>query len=237
MAEPLYLADSYIKEFGATVKEVNQGKFVVLDQTAFYPKGGGQPHDTGKMVRESDGKEFRVVFVGKFSGKVSHEVDQEGLQPGDKVKCSLDWDRRYRLMKMHTAAHVISAILYKEAGALITGNQLDLDKTRIDFSTEEFSKEKLMEYIDRANGLILKDLEVRVSEMRREDVEADPEMVKLAKGLPPGIKVLRMVEIVGLDKQPDGGTHVKSLKEIGKMVFLKAENKGKSNRRMYYTLE
>lgn len=237
MAEPLYLSDSYLKEFEATVKEVNQGKFIVLDQTAFYPKGGGQPHDTGRMVRESDGKEFRVVFTGKFSGQISHEVDQEGLQPGDKVKCTLDWDRRYKLMRMHTAAHIISAILYKETGALITGNQLEVDKTRIDFSTEQFDKEKLQEYIRMANTLIEKDAEVRISHMSREEVEADPELVKLAKGLPPGIKVLRMVQLVGLDKQPDGGTHVRSLKEVGKMVFLKAENKGKSNRRMYFTLE
>ncbi|MFQ5647830.1 MAG: alanyl-tRNA editing protein AlaXM [Candidatus Aenigmatarchaeota archaeon] len=235
--EALYLADSYLKEFEATVKQVNDGKFIVLNQTAFYPSSGGQPHDTGVMVRESDGKEFKVVFTGKFSGQISHEVDQEGLQPEDKVNCRLDWDRRYKLMRMHTAAHIISAILYKEAGALITGNQLDLDKSRIDFSLEHFDREKLIEYIQKSNEYVQRDLEVRISQMPREEVEQDPELVKLAKGLPPGIKVLRIVEIVGLDKQPDGGTHVKSLKEVGTIKFLKAENKGKNNRRMYYTLE
>lgn len=237
MADVLYLNDSYLKEFDAVVESVKDSKFVVLDSTAFYPNSGGQPHDTGKMVRESDGKEFTVVFAGKFSGKISHEVEQEGLQAGDKVKCTIDWDRRYRLMRMHTAAHIICAILYREVGALITGNQLNLEKSRIDFSTEQFDKEKLKEYIRTSNEYVEKDLEVKVSEMPREEVEKDPELVKLAKGLPPGIKVLRMVEIAGLDKQPDGGTHVKSLKEVGKISFLKADNKGKNNRRLYFALE
>lgn len=240
MAEALYLKDSYLKEFEATVKEAGgegekEGMFIVLDKTAFYPKSGGQPWDEG--VISKDGKEFRVVFVGKFNGEISHEVDRAGLNAGDKVRCSIDWNRRQRLMRMHTAAHIISAVLYRQAGALITGNQLGIEKSRIDFSLEDFDRERLKDYIEKSNEAVRNDIEVRVSEMKREDVEQDSELVKLAKGLPPGIKVLRMVELVGLDKQPDGGTHVKSTGEVGRIEFLKAENKGKKNRRLYFTLK
>ena len=240
MANVLYMNDCYLKEFEAKVSKVSgdgekEGKFIVLDQTAFYPNSGGQPWDEGVITR--DGTEFKVVFVGKFSGEISHEVDKSGLQVGDKVKCSIDWERRYKLMRMHTAAHIVSGILFHDAGALITGNQLGLDKTRIDFSLENFDREKLEEYIQKANEFVRKDCEIRISEMSREDVEKNPDLMRLAKGLPPGIKVLRMVEITGLDIQPDGGTHVKSTKEVGTIEFLKAENKGKNNRRMYFTLK
>ncbi|MCD4666227.1 alanyl-tRNA editing protein [archaeon] len=234
MDEVEYLKDSYKKEFETKVKKVKD-KFVVLENTIFYPNSGGQPHDEGKIIRDSD--EFKVVYVGKFDGEISHEVDKEGLKEGDEVKLVLDWERRYKLMRSHTAAHLVSAIFHNEAGAKITGNQLNLDKTRIDFSLDEFDKEKIIEYIEKCNEYIEKDLKVTDSYMSREEVEKNPDLVKLAKGLPEGIKELRMLEIEGLDKQPDGGTHVKSLKEIGKIVFVKADNKGAKNRRVYFSLE
>ncbi len=235
MDEALYLKDCYMKEWEAEVKEVNEGKFVVLDQTAFYPKSGGQPNDTGVMVK--DGKEFKVVFVGKFSGQISHEVDQEGLNVGDRVKCRIDWERRYKLMRHHTAAHIISAVMYKEAGALITGNQLDLEKSRIDFSLESFDREKLEEYIRKSNGIVQKDIPIKIYTISREEAEKDPSLVKLAKGLPPGIREIRIVEIEDFDRQPDGGTHVRSTKEVGEIRFADAINKGKNNRRLYFTLQ
>lgn len=230
----LYIDDSYLKEFTATVKSVKDGKFVVLDNTAFYPDSGGQAYDTGKMVK--DGEEFNVVFVGKFSGDISHEVDKPGLNEGDNVNCVLDWNRRYMLMRMHTAAHIVSGVFSKEGGAKITGNQLNTDKSRIDFSLENFDREKIDEFIKKSNELVEKDIPVETYYKSREEVEKDPEMVKLAMGLPPGIKELRIVDIKGFDAQPDGGTHVKSTKEVGIIKFLKADNKGKSNRRVYYTL-
>ncbi len=235
MEEALYLEDSYLKEFEAEVKEVNQGKFVVLDRTAFYPNGGGQPFDTGTIAKGSE--EFRVIYVGKFSGQISHQVDREGLEPGDRVRCTIDWQRRYALMRHHTAAHILSGVFHNESGAKITGNQLDVAKGRIDFDLENFDREKILEYFEKANEIVKKDLPVKVYFMPREEALKMPEMVKLANILPPAIETLRIVEIVGFDRQADGGTHVKSTKEVGKIVFLKAENKGKSNRRVYFSVE
>ncbi len=240
MAEALYMDDCYLKEFDANVASVKDGKFVVLDKTAFYPASGGQAHDTGKFIRKSDSQEFKVVFCGKFSGEISHEIEPvEGkeLKEGDEIKGFIDWDRRYMLMRMHTAAHILSAVFHKEAGALITGNQLDIGKTRIDFSLETFDREKIDEYIKKSNEIVEKDIPIKIYKIPREEAEKDPSMVKLAKGLPPGISEIRIVEIEGFDRQPDGGTHVNSTKEVGKIVFLKAKNQGKANRRVYFKLE
>jgi len=120
MTKALYLEDSYLKQSPARVVSVKDGKYVILDQTIFYPKGGGQPHDTGKIIK--DNKTYNVVYVGKFSGEISHEVDCTGLQPDDKVILVLNWTRRYKLMRSHTAAHAIAALLHKETGALIYPN-------------------------------------------------------------------------------------------------------------------
>lgn len=234
MPQPLYMDDSYLKEFDAEVKEAN-GKFVVLSNTAFYPNSGGQPHDTGLMITEA-GEEFKVVYVGKFSGSISHEVDKEGLKTGDKVHCRLDWDRRYALMRNHTAAHVLSEMVHKETGALISGNQLDIDESRIDFSLENYDVEKIKGCIAKSNEIIEKDLPVRAYILPRENAMQIPQVTKLAKGLPESIRDIRILEIEGYDRQADGGTHVKTLKEIGRIEFLKAENKGKSNRRVYFKL-
>ena len=232
--EALYLEDAYIKEFEAEVISVKDDKYVVLDKTYFYAKGGGQPHDTGKLTK--DGEEFNVVYVGKFDGKISHEVDKPGLKQGDKVKGILDWDRRYKLMRSHTSAHVVSAVFSKKVNALITGNQLALDKIRIDFNIEDFDRDLIDECFKESNELIEKDLEVRHYVLPREEAVKIPAVFKLAKGFPESIKEIRIVEIGDFDKQADGGTHVKSLKEVGKLEFLKAENKGANNRRVYYKL-
>lgn len=236
MAKALYMDDMHMRTCDAQVVSVKDGKYVVLDQTIFYPRSGGVDHDTGILMDDS-GNKYNVVFVGKFGGEISHEVDNEGLKQGDTVHCILDWERRYRLMRFHTSAHVLSAVFAKEAGALITGNNLTTEKGRIDFSLEDFDREKMESYFKTANQLIEKDLPVKVYGMERSEVEKNPELVKLAMGLPPNINVLRIVDIEGYDAQPDGGAHVDSLKEIGKVVFLKADNKGAKNRRVYYTIE
>jgi len=231
----LFLEDSYLRDCDATIVSVKDDKYVVLDQTVFYPKGGGQPHDTGRIVR--GGEVFNVVFVGKFSGEVSHEVDHSGLKAGDTVHCVLDWDRRYRLMRSHTAAHLFASMLCVGTGALVTGNQLEVDKVRFDFSLERFDPQVLKEYVGKVNALLRTDTPVRWYELPREEALKIPGVVKMAEAFPPEIPRLRIVEIVGLDEQADGGTHVRNLREVGQIEVLKTENKGKSNRRIYFTLK
>ena len=234
MTKALFLVDSYLKESDAQVVAVNEGKFVVLDQTIFYAKGGGQPNDTGKIIKGSE--VYNVVYVGKFSGEISHEVDRPGLQVGDKVHLMLDWERRYKLMRSHTAAHVVASLLNQGTGALITGNQLEIDHIRFDFSLETFDRAVLEAYLQKANKLFGTDVPVKWYELPREEAMKIPGVVKMAGAFPPDIPVLRIVEIVGVDRQADGGTHVKNLREVGKVELEKTENKGKSNRRIYFKL-
>jgi misacylated tRNA(Ala) deacylase len=236
MDRPLYLLNPYLKEFEATVTKVDRN-YIILDQTGFYPNSGGQPFDKGTMERVSDGRVFQVVYVGKFGGEISHEVDQLGLQAGDKVLCRIDWPRRLLLMRYHTAAHVLSAIIHRETGAMITGNQIAEERTRIDFSLDEFNKDRIYSYAEEANRIIQKALPVKFSFLSRKEVEADPHLVKLAKGMDPSIQEFRIVEIEGLDRQACGGCHVKNTQEIGKIHIKEIENKGRSNRRVYFTVE
>ena len=234
MTKALYLVDSYLKEADANVVSVKDSKYVVLDQTIFYPNGGGQPFDTGKILR--DGIDFGVVYVGKFSGEISHEVDHAGLQAGDRVHLVLNWERRYKLMRSHTAAHIVASLLNQGTGALITGNQLDIDHIRFDFNLEKFDREILEAYLEKANKLFGTDVPVKWYELPREEAMKIPGVVKMAGAFPPDLPSLRIVEIVGIDKQADGGTHVRNLFEVGQVQFLKTENKGKSNRRIYFKL-
>jgi misacylated tRNA(Ala) deacylase len=234
MTRALYLEDSYLRECDATVVSVKDGKYVVLDQTIFYPKGGGQPWDTGKVLRGEEA--YNVVYVGKFSGEISHEVDRPGLKEGDKVHCVLDWERRYKLMRSHTAAHLFASLLCTGTGALVTGNQLEQDKIRFDFSLERFDPEVLRKYLDKANERLREDVPVKWYELPREEALKIPGVIKMADAFPPDIPRLRIVEIVGVDRQADGGTHVRNLMEVGQIKVLKTENKGKQNRRVYFTL-
>lgn len=234
MTRALYLEDSYLKECEAVVASVKDEKYVVLDQTVFYPKGGGQPCDTGKIIRGNE--VFKVVYVGKFSGEISHEVDHAGLKQGERVQCEINWDRRHRLMRSHTAAHLFASLLCNGTGALVTGNQLETDKIRFDFSLEQFNPDLLQKYVDETNQLLSKDVPVKSYELPREEALKIPGVVKMAEAFPPDIPRLRIVELVNLDKQADGGTHVSNLNEVGRITLLKTENKGKNNRRIYFTL-
>ena len=234
MTTALFLVDSYLKESPARVVSIKDGKYVILNQTVFYPKGGGQPHDMGKIIKGNE--VYKVVYVGKFSGEISHEVDQVGLQPGDNVHCVLDWERRYKLMRSHSAAHVFAALINKGTGALITGNQLGDDHIRFDFSLQKFDRTLLEEYLTKANKLFSIDVPVKWYDLPREEALKISGIIKMAGAFPPNIPTLRIVEIIGIDKQADGGTHVKNLKEIGKLELIKTENKGKNNKRVYLKL-
>ncbi len=235
MTQALYLKDPYLKEFETTVLEVNN-KFIILDKTLFYPNSGGQPNDTGKLINLATNEEFEVVFVKKIKNNISHEVDKEGLKEDDKVKGILNWDKRYYFMRAHTSAHVISAVIFNETKAQITGNQLSEDKIRIDFNLENFNREQIKDFETKSNELLSKDLPVLTYFLPTDEAFKIPEVFRLKNVLPPTIKEIRIVEIQDFDKQACGGTHINNLKEIGKIEMIKAENKGKDNRRIYYKI-
>lgn len=235
-----HLEDSYIAEWTATVTDVAEGA-VVLSETYFYPVSGGQPADTGIIVsRENPDVKFNVVDVRKGEGVIVHGIEGVGegvLVPGDVVLCSIDWPRRHRLMRSHTAAHIVSEIIHRQTGAMITGNQLDTEKVRIDFSLDVFDPAAFVACIDEANGVVARGLPVTCELLSREAAMRIPTVSKLAGGLPAHILEVRIVTIEGFDQQACGGTHVKSTAEIGRISFLKAENKGKQNRRVYFSLD
>ncbi len=230
----LYMYDSYLKEVDATVTYVDNNA-IELDQTVFFPASGGVQHDTGILI--SQNVTYQVNNVIKQGDKVLHIVDKPGLKVGDKVHGIIDWNRRYRLMRMHTAAHLLSAVFYNDLHALITGNQLDVNKSRIDFSVETFDRDLITKLVEKANQLIKNDAPVKIYFMKRSEALKIPDLVKLAEAHPPEIEELRIVEIEGIDRQADGGPHISHLSEIGTIVILKLENKGKTNRRIYYTVQ
>lgn len=232
MVRKLYWEDAYQREFDATVERAD-GDRIYLDSTAFHPRGGGLVGDSGTM------NGYRVTDTQKEGeNSIFHTVEgQHGLKEGDHVHGVIDWERRYRIMRMHTTAHALSAVFNKQAGALITGNQIKPDESRIDFSLENLDRERMNSYVEEVNSAISKKLPVKTYFLPREEAVKIPDVVKLAGAAPPDIETFRIVEIEGLDIQADGGVHVKNLAEIGRVVPLKFENKGKSNRRLYFTLE
>ncbi len=235
MTEMLYLQDSYLKEFSAKVEKVSENKFVVLDKTAFFAQGGGQPCDTGFL--EKNGKKLKVVFVKKFGNEISHQVENNSLKVGDEVKGIINWQNRYKLMRMHTATHILSAIIFEEIGSLITGNQLGIDKTRIDFNVENFDRDLLKSFEEKTNNAIKTNSGVSISFMPTEEALKNEKLFRLKDVLPKNLKELRIVKIGDIDVQADGGTHVKNTQEIGQIKIIKMENKGKNNRRIYFELD
>jgi misacylated tRNA(Ala) deacylase len=235
MQKPLYMDNCYLKEFEATVESVKDDKYVALSQTAFYPLGGGVSYDTGMLLRNDE--DFPVVYVGKFDDVISHEVSKQGLKQNDKVIGIINWERRYKLMKLHTAAHLLASIFHNKGNALITGGKIEIEKSRMDFSLENFDRAMIDDYAKLANELIQKTAPIKISYMKREEALKIPDMVKLANKMPPEVDTLRIIEIEGIDKQADGGCHVKNISEIGTIEILKVDNKGKSNRRVYYDVK
>ena len=232
MTELLYLDDSYLKEFDAMVVE----KFdngVILDRTAFYIGGGGQPYDTGFLYFSS--KKARVVEMDRKNA--IHILEGKIPEVGEKVHGVIDWERRYRIMRTHTAVHVISGVAYKNFGVIITGNQLYEGKARIDLSFENMSREMGKEIIEESNRVIEKDLKVKWYYISKDEFERRSELMRVNPKLYEKYDKIRIVEIEGFDMQADGGTHIKSLREIGKIEMDKYESKGRKNKRIYIHLE
>jgi len=231
LTRPLYWEDMYMREFDAKVVSA-EGNRVVLDQTAFYPRGGGLVSDVGKLG------DVNVTEVLKENGEVFHVVDNPGaLRVGESVHGVIDWERRYKVMRMHTTAHIMCAVVNRETGALITGNQISPDESRIDFNLEQFDRERISDYTKTANEAVARGLDVKSYFMNREEALRIPGLVKLANALPPSVDVLRIVQIGDVDTQADGGVHVANTREIGEIVVNRTENKGKNNRRLYFSLK
>jgi misacylated tRNA(Ala) deacylase len=226
MTETYYLDDSYLKELSAKVKSVEENR-VILDKTIFYATGGGQPCDYGIILKGH--LEFNITDVKKEEEEVIHYVDGTGLEVGDNVLLKIDWERRYALMKIHTAAHVL-------AGAMITGGALDLEKCKMDFNVSEWNPEIAQDFVRDANEALKKELDIEVYYLTREELDSKPDLVKLAKGFPKQISKIRIVAIGDYDIQADGGTHVKNTKEVGRINLIKVDNKGKGNKRIYYSI-
>lgn len=231
----LYLLDSYLKEFEARILSAS-GNVVVLDQSAFHPLTGGVGCDLGWLVKGDT--QFRVVRVeiDRATKVISHVVegDTNRLGQGDVVKGLIDWDRRYCLMRLHTAAHLIAAVMYRDYSALITGGQVDVDQAKLDFNLPRTDREVFEDAVKKANEEAAKHVELKVYFLSREEALKVPGMVKLAERMPPEERELRIVEIPGIDLQADGGPHVKNTSEMGTIQLLKIENKGKNQRRVYF---
>ncbi len=233
MTELLYLHDSYLKEREATVVKVTENK-IVLNQTIFYYTSGGQPHDTGIITKNKETSTVLNVYRDKETNEIIHEVDKPGLKEQDKVHLKIDWSRRYQHMRGHTAMHILSRVISEDIKDFSTGNQIGQDQSRIDFALKDFNVEKAKEYIEKTNQTLDQDHKVAVSFLKREEMLKDPELFRLKNILPKDIETFRIVAIGAVDRQADGGTHVHSTKEVGKLELVKIENKGKENRRLYF---
>jgi len=227
----LFWEDMYMRTFDAKVISADSDR-VVLDQTAFSPRGGGLVSDWGTV------NGVNLAEAVKEEEEIVHLMESPSdFKPGEAVHCVLDWDRRYRIMRMHTAAHILSAVVNGETGALITGNQIAPDESRVDLSLDHFDREKLAYYVERVNGVVRRAVDIKTFFMRREEALATPGLVKLANAMPPSLEMLRIVQIGDVDTQADGGVHVKNTREIGTVTGLKSDNKGKNNRRLYFTVD
>lgn len=235
MTDRLYQQDSYLKTFQSPVVTVTE-EGVVLARTTFFPVGGGVQGDQGSLTT-ADGESYRVVETVDQDGEVLHRMDRPGLSAGSEVTGSLYWERRYALMRFHTATHVLCGVMFNDYGVKVTGNQLTPEKGRVDFSFEAFDRALLEEGFQRANAIVARKLSVNISYLPAREAMQRPELFKLETGFRHHLETLRLVEIEGFDLQADGGCHVSHLEEIGRLVLTKSENKGKSNRRVYFVLE
>ncbi len=236
-AKLLYQFDSYMREFDATVTRV-EGDKVFLDQTAFHPRpSGGLDADHGILILP-DGRRVRVVDVVMESGDVAHVVESsESIAAGMRVHGVIDWERRYRMMKLHTASHVLLAVLYNRYGVRVTGGHITPEMARDDLDIQlENWKDAVREAVEEANRIIRRCIEVKVYWLPREEALKIPGIVKLADKLPPEVDKLRIVEIPGVDIQADGAPHVRNTCEIPGIKIVKLESRGRRRKRVYYTL-
>ncbi len=237
MTELLYLYDHYLKEFDAKIIEILEPNSIVLDRTAFYPKGGGQPSDRGRILLQ-DGSTFEVVDSSK-DGIVAHTLSTqiERSRLGQSVHCLIDWPLRYSHMRHHTALHILSGVVFLKFGARITGGQIYSDRARLDFALDNLGKDRVDVIASDANKVVSENHEVKTYWMSSEEAHNSKDLHRLSADLlPKGLDKLRIVDIVGFDAQLDGGTHVAKTGEVGSIKITKTQNKGKENKRIEIVL-
>jgi misacylated tRNA(Ala) deacylase len=236
--ELIFQRDSAMHQMDASVVGVDpESRSIALDRTVFYPGGGGQPFDVGTITRLPDGERWTVVATCKNGDVVWHALDGETQLPqiGDHVRGELDWERRHRIMRMHTALHVLCGVVFRDYGALVTGGNMGPDHARMDFEMDssEFTPERVATIERRANEELSAARDVRVRILPREEAFQIPDLIRTKINLlPEGISEVRTVEIVGLDLQADGGTHVQNTREIGTLRVVGTRSKGKANKRL-----
>ncbi len=235
MTELLYQLDSYIKDFDAVVTAVDPDqRAVYLDRTAFYPGGGGQPCDFGVLV--SDSCRYAVSQVARGN---AHIIAGDELPAvGETVRASVDWTRRYQLMRTHTALHILCGVVWRDYGASVTGGNMEPLKGRMDFEFERLQKDLVGEIEARINAEVAAARDVIVRILAREEAFKIPDLIRTKINLlPEGIAEVRTVELVGLDLQADGGTHVANTREVGRIHITDYKSKGGINKRIYIELD
>ena len=238
MTHLFYLTDSYLHEFTASVAAAHPEQHAVaLERTAFYPGGGGQPHDTGWLL--VDGAALPVVKVKREGEHIWHWLAPEAALPpaGTPVVGRLDWERRYALMRTHTAMHILCGVVWRDYGAQVTGGAMEPLEGRMDFEFATLRAELVGEIEAKCNAEIVAAHDVRVQILPREQAFQIPDLIRTKINLlPQGISEVRTVEIVGLDLQADGGTHVANTREVGQMRVADYKSKGAINKRIYISL-
>ena len=236
--EQLAYTDAYTRSVEARVVAVDSGEIptLVLDRTVFYPGGGGQPSDRGLILRTSDGRSWTVRGARKSGGEVVHELepgDGDPPTPGEVVRVDLDWARRLALMRTHTALHALCGVVWRDYGALVTGGNMEPGSGRMDFEFERMSGDLVDAIEATVNTELAAEHDVRVNVLPRAEAFAIPDLIRTKINLlPEGIEEIRTIEIVGLDLQADGGTHVANTREVGQIHVTGYESKGRINKRI-----
>ena len=236
--EQLAYTDAYARSIEARVIAVESGDLLtlVLDRTVFYPGGGGQPSDRGLILRTSDGRSWTVRGTRKSGGEVVHELepgDGDPPTPGEVVRVDLDWARRLALMRTHTALHALCGVVWRDYGALVTGGNMEPGSGRMDFEFERMSGDLVDAIEATVNTELAAEHDVRVNVLPRTEAFAIPDLIRTKINLlPEGIEEIRTIEIVGLDLQADGGTHVANTREVGQIHVTGYESKGRINKRI-----
>ncbi len=226
MTDLLYLRDAYLREFDATVVDAGDGR-IALDRTAFYPTGGGQPHDAGTLCGAA------VTDVRKEGDVVWHSVDGPLPAIGAGAHGEIDWSRRHQLMRTHSALHVLCGVIWNAWGKPVTGGNMEPLEARMDFEFDPLPEGFAARVEQLVNAEITADRPIKISFLPRDAALADEDLIRTKVNLvPESVRELRVVDIVGLDKQADGGTHVRSTAEIGRFEVVKTESKGKGNKRL-----